>query len=411
MRRRLPAVAALAAALLGPLAATPAHAAPAQAPPPPASVTPRLPAPGGPHPVGLTTLHLQDQGRPDPWVPGERRELMVSLWYPAAKPSGTRAPYMTAAESTAYLTANEIPLPPDTLTTVVTHSTVDAPPARTRAKFPLVVLSPGFGMPRATLTGLAEELASRGYAVAAVGHNHEADGITFPDGHTTGCAVCDDPDYPKVGDVRAADVSFVLDELTGARPAWRHGRLVDGGRVAMVGHSAGGFSTIPALLRDPRVKAGVNMDGNFRYPNDKPVPRPVLMLGKPSHVPGGPDPTWDRTWKQLTGWKRWLSVDGTEHGSFTDTAPLGGQVGIPGQDLDGERCAALTRAYVTAFADRHLRGRSAPLLDGPSARYPEVRFHQPAPERGDQPVAERGDRPAPDAREPVPGGLVTGVRR
>lgn len=37
-------------------------------------------------------------------------------------------------------------------------------------------------MPRATLTGLAEELASRGYIVAGIGHNYEADGIMFPDG-------------------------------------------------------------------------------------------------------------------------------------------------------------------------------------------------------------------------------------
>ncbi|MEI5103755.1 lipase [Streptomyces sp. PmtG] len=241
----------------------------------------------------------------------------------------------------------------------------------------MVLLSPGFGMPRATLTGIAEELASRGYVVAGVGHNYEAHGITFPDGRTTECVACEDDDFPKVGAVRAADMSFVLDELTGPSPAWRHGALIDGGRVAMVGHSAGGFSTIPALLSDARVKAGVNMDGNFRFPNDKPVERPLLMLGKPSHVPGGPDATWDRTWRQLTGWKRWLSVDGTEHGSFTDVAPLGEQLGVKGQDLDGARCDTLTRAYVTAFVDRHLRGRHTPLLDGPSARYPEVRFHRP----------------------------------
>ncbi|MFE1552946.1 alpha/beta hydrolase family protein [Streptomyces sp. NPDC058718] len=347
----------------------------------PATAPLALPAPTGAHPVGLTTVRLEDEGRADPWVPSEDRQLMVSLWYPAAKPSDTPAPYMTAAESGAYAASTGLGLPSDLFSTVTTHATADAEPVRRRGGLPLVVLSPGFGMPRATLSGLAEELASRGYVVAGIGHNYEAHGISFPDGRTTSCVACENTDFPRVGAVRAEDVSFVLDELTGdhlgRRTAGRVGALVDEDRVAMVGHSAGGFSTIPAMLRDDRIAAGVNMDGNFRFLNDAPLDRPVLMLGKPSHVPGGQDPTWDETWHELTGWKRWLSVDGTDHLSFTDLAPLAQQLGRPLQDLAGDRVDAVTRAYVVAFVDTHLRGRDVPLLDGPSARFPEVRFHTP----------------------------------
>lgn len=324
----------------------------------------------------MTTVHLVDENRADPWVAGEDRELMVSLWYPARKPSGKPARYLTPEESATYLRGSGVDLPPELLSTVVTHATEEAEPLRPRGGLPLVVLSPGFGMPRATLTGLAEELAARGYAVAGVGHNYEAHGTTFPDGRTTPCVACEDTDFPKVGAVRARDVSFVLDELTGRHPAWP-GLRVDRGRVAMVGHSAGGFSAVPAMLADDRIAAGVNLDGNFRYPNDAPLDRPFLMLGKPGHAPGGPDPSWNETWTELTGWKRWLTVDGTEHLSFTDLAPLAKRLGIPLQELDGDRCDSAVRAYVVAFLDTHLRGRPAPLLDGPSARYPEVRFHQP----------------------------------
>ncbi|MGW7368767.1 alpha/beta hydrolase family protein, partial [Streptomyces sp. NPDC054841] len=280
------------------------------------------------------------------------------------RPSDTPAPYMTPEESRQYIESSGLDLPPGVLSKVATHSTADASPLKVRGGLPLVVLSPGFGMPRATLTGLAEELASRGFAVAGIGHNYEANGISFPDGHTTPCVACENTDYPKVGAVRAEDVSFALDELTGERPAWNGGTLIDTDRIAMVGHSAGGFSTIPAMLRDPRIKAGVNMDGNFRFPNDTPLNRAVLMLGKPSHVPAGADPTWDETWTELTGWKRWLSVDDTEHLSFTDLAPLAKQLGMPLQALDGDRIDAITRAYVAAFVDTHLRGRNTPLLDG-----------------------------------------------
>ncbi|WP_405851395.1 alpha/beta hydrolase [Streptomyces sp. NBC_00090] len=360
----------------------------AQAEPPTSRATASslsLPEPTGRHPVGLTTLHLRDESRADPWVPSVDRELMVSLWYPAAKPSAAPAPYMTAAESAEYTASTGLGLPPDLFTTVTTHATLGAEPVRLRGGLPLVVLSPGFGMPRATLSGLAEELASRGYTVAGIGHNYEAHGIGFPDGRTTPCVACENPDFPRVGAVRAEDVSFVLDELTGkftgeppaGRTPGKRGPLIDERRIAMVGHSAGGFSTIPAMLGDARIRAAVNMDGNFRFPNDTPLNRPVLMLGKPSHVPGGQDPSWDETWSELTGWKRWLSVDGTDHLSFTDLAPLAKQLGRPLQELDGDRVDTLTRAYVGAFVDTHLRGRDARLLDGPSARFPEVRFHQP----------------------------------
>ncbi|MFB7266396.1 alpha/beta hydrolase family protein [Streptomyces nojiriensis] len=376
MRRRLFLVgAAVATALASTLSTTTAQAGTRPVEPPGTTLV--LPAPSVHHPVGRTVVHLKDESRADPWVPSEQRELMVSLWYPAVRPSDTPAPYMTAEESRQYAAATGLNLPADLFAGVRTHSTVDAKPAKTRGGLPLVVLSPGFGMPRATLTGLAEEFAARGYAVAGIGHNYEADGISFPDGRTTSCVACVNRDYPKVGAVRAEDISFVLDELTGARSAWKHGAPVDTGRVAVVGHSAGGFSTIPAMLRDPRVKAAVNMDGNFRFPNDTPLDRPFLMLGQPSHVPGGTDPTWDETWTELTGWKRWLSVDDIGHLSFTDLAPLAKQFGMPLQRLDGDRADAITRTYVTAFVDTHLRGRDPRLLDGPTAGFPEVRVHRP----------------------------------
>jgi hypothetical protein len=42
--------------------------------------------------------------------------------------------------------------------------------------------------------------------------------------------------------------------------------------------------------------------------------------------------------------------------------------------IDGPRSVAVQRAYVRAFFDRHLRERPGRLLDGPSARFPEMRF-------------------------------------
>ena len=83
--------------------------------------------------------------------------------------------------------------------------------------------------------------------------------------------------------------------------------------------------------------------------------------------------TWERDWRLLTGWKRWLLVAGAVHASFTDLGLLADQFGIDtGAGLRGARSLDITRAYVRAFFDQHLRGEPQALLDQPSPRYPEV---------------------------------------
>jgi hypothetical protein len=87
------------------------------------------------------------------------------------------------------------------------------------------------------------------------------------------------------------------------------------------------------------------------------------------------DPSWKEEWPHLTGWKRWVTVAGTQHSSFTDLHPLADQLGLDfGTDISGVRAVQITRAYAGAFFDLHLRHRPAPLLDGPSGGYPEVGF-------------------------------------
>ena len=88
--------------------------------------------------------------------------------------------------------------------------------------------------------------------------------------------------------------------------------------------------------------------------------------------------TWERDWALLSGCKRWLVVAGAVHASFTDLALLADQIGIDtGTGLSGARSLDITRAYVRAFFDQHLRGRRQALLDQPSPRYPEVTFCLP----------------------------------
>ena len=118
--------------------------------------------------------------------------------------------------------------------------------------------------------------------------------------------------------------AFVLGQLTGAHPAWPGAGLIDPSRMAMAGHSAGGAAAIAAMLADSRIRAGLDMDGATARPiPDEGLSRPFLFLGKQSNYTpgsGGAVTTWERDWKRLTGWKRWLLVAGAVHASFTDLA-------------------------------------------------------------------------------------------
>ncbi|GAA5062536.1 lipase [Thermocatellispora tengchongensis] len=364
---------AVTAGLLGLLTAAPAQAAnPARTEP---ATTMVLPEPTGTRPVGTVSLHLVDRSRPDPWVPTEKaRELMVSLWYPAEKETGRTAPYMTEAEAAALLEGQKITgIPAEVVSGAKTHAVTGARPAGRKGTLPLVVLSPGFTMSRASLTSLAEELASRGYVVAGIDHVHESYGTSLPGGRLAGCVACkeQEADPWKFGDKavrgRQADVAFVLDRLLGRRPVWKGAKLVDRSRIGMAGHSLGGASTSWTMLKDARVRAGINMDGAFFVPlPDKGLERPFMLMGAGEvHEPGGKDFTWGRDWARMTGWKRWVTVEGGDHSSFTDYPLLVKQ---------SAREPEITRAYVAAFMDRHLRGRAQPLLDGPSSAFPEVKF-------------------------------------
>ncbi len=384
-----------------------AQAAPAAAPEPLATaqhratdapaVRPELPRPTGRFTVGRDTLHLVDKSREDPWVPSAgARELMLSLYYPARGTGGRGTAYTSKAAAKELLAYNELDgrVSAADYSSTRTYARTAAHPARGR--FPLVVLSPGFTAPRSTLTHLAEDLASRGYVVATVDHAYEAAGAEFSGGRVlpcVGCAAGGGDSGPRVTADRAKDLSYVLDRLVGGKSGrageagkageageatWRHSGMIDARRVGVGGHSIGGAATAALMDTDPRVRAGMNMDGGFHTRPDS-VDRPFLLLGTTTTTQAGDPYDWGAAWPHLEGWKRWLTVAGSGHFTFTDVPVVLGQLGEhdPAAPISGRRSEEITRAYIAAFYDRHLRGIEQPLLDGPTPAHPEVGFHRP----------------------------------
>ncbi|MFC3960948.1 alpha/beta hydrolase family protein [Nocardia jiangsuensis] len=339
------------------------------APPPEPVVSIALPAPTGPSPAGVTEWHLTDASRTDPWT-GDPREVLAQIWYPATEATGERAPWMPQggrAEQDDFLT--ELGVPAGTWNLAPSHSHTDAP-ARHSGGIPVLLNSPGMGDATGWSTAQAEDLASHGYAVVALNHTHEAFSIRFPDGRTA--------------ETRVADTRFVLDQLSAAAAGQHDGaalpaglaRNLDLSRVAMFGHSLGGSTTIGALQADPRIRAGVNLDGPVLGPAaETGIAQPLLMLAG-EFSPWFGRPGWEPYWHADTGIELPLRVLGSEHMSFCDQqlilarlAEAGLLAGAVRQKavggIDADRSIELQRTYLRTWFDAVFgRGDLATTITG-----------------------------------------------
>ncbi|WP_425528114.1 alpha/beta hydrolase family protein [Yinghuangia seranimata] len=353
-----------------------------------------LPVPTGRYPVGRVDLHLVDQNRADPYQPASRRELMVSLFYPAAPHGGSEfTPWIPELSGHVLMAANGIPA--DAVRLPLTHARDTAPYAHDAGRAPVVVYSPGYEEPRAFGTTQAEELASHGYIVAAVDHPGDAVVVEFPDGRAYYGTHPDEAEIPV--EIRTADVRFLIDQLTildrGGNPDAARRRLpaglcgaLDLRRVGIFGHSRGAATAASAMYADPRFKAGVNLDGAVFGPVVAGgLDRPHLLLESAEHEAMKYDETWQQFWPNLRGWRRMYVLEKSRHVSLTDVEVLMPQIaaalGQPPESTEPmlgtirpDRAVAALRAYVMAFFDLHLRGRHTRLFDGTSDAYPEMRF-------------------------------------
>jgi len=361
-----------------------------------------LPAPSGPFGLGTRVLHLVDQARAEtaPGHTAERRELMVQLWYPAARASASPAPYILEfARIAAYnkelndrglaLLGRGI----DRLERVTTHAQMDAPMLAGQARWPVVLFSPGNSLPRSIYTILVEDLASHGFVVAAIDHPYSGAIVLLPGGRA---AIDAGPDVPvapfeaRVG-VRTADLRFVLDEL-------RHlDAPMDATRVGAFGHSLGGVAAVQASAGDARFLAVANLDGGTGEMVDslaRGPKSPVMLITKAVQQGAGPTDQmlhqWgltraqydelmikerasrDAVYGAMTSVAYRLTLAGAEHMNFSDAAFLERD----NARIDALRALRITADYLRALFDRYLRGTPSPLLDGPSTEYPEVRWER-----------------------------------
>jgi predicted dienelactone hydrolase len=333
----------------------------------------------GPYGAGVVTLHLVQPGQLDPLqganAPARAdRQLTVLVWYPARR-GGTPIVYHSALPGPD---ARSVPF------TLPGIAVADAPAAPGR--FPLVILAHGYSNTPQVLAWLAENLATKGYVVAAPAFN--------------------DPPITEqakfIGPLarRPLDTVFVATEAQQrARAGTAPFAHADAERTALIGYSMGGYGVLAAAgaLLEPRLAsatrgvlapyvAGAASSGELRVPALKAVVAisPPLRLGTlPLWAPDGLaairaptffmagsedhtvgyDPGVRTLFEDETNAPRYLlTFREAGHNIAFSPAPASMQARLWDQDWFEDpvwrktRLTAIEAHFITAFLDRYVEG-------------------------------------------------------
>lgn len=312
----------------------------------------RYPAVTGPYGVSSAEYTYVDHSRPEPYEDdGSARWLNVAFWYPDGYAGG---------EHTC----------------------------------PLVVFSHGSFGTRESNAVQYRELASHGYVVCAIGHTYQSLSAVGPNGEKTGLDSSFMKQVMRASDatpeqreelaglfrdwmtVRTGDINFVLDTVISRADAGEDGvyRLVDTGRIGVMGHSMGGAAALAVGRARGDIFAVIALEAPFMGDvrgvtdsgfvwDDAPYPVPVLNVYS------------DNLWGRLDALPQYAQNSAMLHDSRSDTQDIhvagAGHMTLTdlvyelpplcllyGQDIlfDAERYEAdINRAYLDFFG-QYLKG-------------------------------------------------------
>jgi len=187
----------------------------------------------GEYKVGVKTVNLVNPNQVDILNskegndPTYDRPITIEVWYPANV--GDNAKTVVYDEVMGTRGDSLRPLTPFTFKG---RAYRDATP-KTGNKFPLVVVSHGYVGSRYLMTYLTENLASKGYIVAAIDHTDS----TFKDANAFQSTLLNRP----------KDIRFVINEMEkmGAKGSKNNLEgLVDANNTAIIGYSMGGYGVL-----------------------------------------------------------------------------------------------------------------------------------------------------------------------
>ena len=381
-----------------------------------------FPTPTGPYSIGTVTYHWVDTSRPELFTtnPNDQRELMAQVWYPAQNvPSAPRAPYIMEAEQVTPALGRVVGLPQFLFMHfkyVTTNAVTAAPVAEDQARYPVLIFLSGLGGFRQVNTFQIEELVSHGYIVVGLDQPGAVALTRYPDGrevfglprdqlhplvqqsvepYAITPALLGQPMPEGIVPYFAADVSFALDQLSQLNQSDPNNLLtarLDLERTGIFGISLGGINAAETCLQDARLKACLIMDV-FMSANvvEDGLRQPAMWITRDAETmrlererAGGwtekdielHQTTMRTVYESLRSDGYYLQLPNMFHLDLTDFpywSPFWSQLGLTGL-IDRQRVFDIVNRYSVAFFNKHIKGETSPLLEGPSPQYPEVIF-------------------------------------
>lgn len=332
---------------------------------------------------------------------------LLKLWYPAVAPvsSSLLDPAFLAERIAAFgQRGKQLPDP----------AIRDAQPVDLPSPAPLLFYFPGWPGVAIESAALVRELVSHGYYVATVEYPGRQRGMSDARWQALKTELERDfyygseARYLELVEVskervrsRARDASAALTRLAefAAMPDQTFSGRFDASRAGFVGFSLGGAVAVQTAHQDPRFITAINLDGRmWAEGRADGANKPMLMINE-ELAPIDPalfsasdaDTRYNAIEDQADGdallrnlarhGGLHVMIAGTQHFNFADlclTSPLD-RIALRGP-IDPLRGYEILYAYVLAWFDRALRGKSSPLLDTDQSPYPEVKVrHWPAP--------------------------------
>jgi len=360
-----------------------------------------LPTPTGTYSIGSQYIHIKtNEDEIITNQEGDKRELMVKVWYPAIIKDAATEAYLNNGDRIGFALKYGLPEALLNYLDLVKTNTYMLTEIED-GKFPVLIFSPGFYSSATGYYALIEEIVSHGYIVLNINPTYESTGSLFSNGNIKLFNAEFDKKHnnQKMGEMAwfasqaylkastfngrflaieyavrnyiaaettirwSNDISLVIDELETGNNSSFLANHIDISRLGAFGHSQGGSAAGQALLADERVLAAINIDGvHWGNMIDTFMTKPFALLSsdwEESH------PNFNEIIYQKGSTTDFYNAKilNSGHSNFMDI-PLMVRIPIINEagSIDPSKGYALSSKFILRFFDKHLMGIETDLL-------------------------------------------------
>ncbi len=338
-----------------------------------------IPMPTGDYQIGNQYFIVEDNDRLELYTddPNDTRRFAFNVWFPT---DDTQDKNLSRWIGNQYITrglAKSVGLPSfslDHLVDIKSNSYSWTTISNQEEKYPVVIISHGWGGFMSLHTDIAEEFASRGYVVISIDHTYGSVATTFIDEtvyqNKDALPSRDEPNFldkaTQLVNTYAKDVSKTIDfleEKNEAETGFFSGKL-DLDYIGLIGHSTGGGADVAVALDDDRITALIGLDAWVEPIStqeiDKGLDIPSLFIRSETWSEGENNIHLNLLIKNSIN-SMLFQIDGSTHADFTMAymfSPLTSVIGFTGS-LDYQYLLDMQKAVMVPFFEQHLKNDGA----------------------------------------------------